>query len=90
MELALPCKYQFESENWTGSIDVLNASGITIYSITSGALFGKIGVIQWDGYLDNGSIIKPGIYAIWINAYNHYRQESILEKIVFYINGKLE
>ncbi len=83
-------KYQLGSENWTGSIDVINANGITIHYITSGALFGKKGVIQWDGYLDNGTIIKPGIYAVWINAYNHSTEESKRKKITFYINGKLQ
>lgn len=83
-------KYNFDSKDWIGSIDVINANGITIHSITSGALFGKRGVIQWDGYLNTGSVIKPGIYALWINAYNHSNQESIREKITFYINGKLQ
>lgn len=83
-------KYQFQTTDWTGSIDVINANGITIHSITSGALFSLNGVIQWDGYLNNGTLIKPGIYAVWVNTYNLTSQESKRKKITFYINGKLQ
>lgn len=83
-------KYKFPNHNWTGTIDVINASGITIHSITDGALFGTEGVVQWDGYLNDSSVIKPGIYALWISVYNQLSQETNKKKITFYINGKLQ
>ena len=81
--------YRFNTTGWTGQIDVLNYSGVTIHSLTPNTLFGQNGSISWDGFFDDQTKIPPGIYALWINAYHYQNQESKRKKIVFYINGKL-
>ncbi len=82
--------YNFDIDGWTGKIDVLNYNGITIHSLTENTLFGISGSIIWNVLLDNNRLLKPGIYAIWINAYNTESQQKINKKITFYINGKLQ
>lgn len=81
--------YRFNTTGWTGQIDVLNYSGVTIHSLTPNTLFGQNGSISWDGFFDDQTKIPPGIYALWINAYHYQNQESKRKKIVFYINGTL-
>ena len=75
--------------NWTARITIINYFGKTIHEIGSNLLLGKSGTINWDGKLKDGSIIKPSIYALHINAYNIKTQKTIRQKITFYVNGRL-
>jgi hypothetical protein len=52
-------------------------------------LLGRNGFINWNGILENKSIIEPGIYALQIVAFNTKHHEKISKKIVFYVNGIL-
>lgn len=82
-------QYSFPSVGWTGKIDILNYSGITIHTLSYNELFGKKGTILWDGMLADGRSIQAGIYAIWINSYNLNQNENYRKKITFYVNKKI-
>ena len=82
-------QYDLPDINWTARITIINYFGKTIHKIGSNLLLGKSGTINWDGKLQDGSIIKPGIYALHINAYNIKTQKTIRQKITFYVNGRL-
>ena len=83
-------QYNLSDVNWIGKIDVVNHFGETIHNMYSNILFGKKNSINWNGKLTNNTSIKPGIYALLINAYNTKTQKKIRKKLIFYVNGILE
>ena len=82
-------QYNLYNVDWTANINVINHFGVTIHTIGANLLLGKNGVINWNGRLNDNTIIDPGIYALQINAFNAKNQERIKEKITFYVNGNL-
>ena len=83
-------RYNLSDPGWTTKINVINYSGITLHTIHENGLLGTKGSIHWNGKLKNKSVIKPGIYALKIIAFNSVTQEKIQEKLIFYINGNLQ
>ena len=83
-------EYNFKNVSWSGQISVLEYSGVVIHNITNNKLFGKNGSLIWDGKLSGGNKIQPGIYILFMNAYNFEKQERIKQKITFYINGLIK
>ena len=81
--------YNLPNTHWTAKVSVINSSGITLHTVHSNILLGRDGFINWDGILENKSVIKPGIYALRIDAYNSKHNKKLNKKIIFYVNGSL-
>jgi len=83
-------EYNFDDDGWTGKIDILNYSGITIHNLSLNSLFGKNGTVVWNGQLESGSYITPGIYVAFVDAFHIEKQERVRQKITFYVNGNMK
>ena len=86
----LSLQYNLPDVQWTAKINIINHFGVSIHTISENLLLGKSGVINWDGTLKENDIIRPGIYALHIDAYNMKNQQKIKKKITFYVNGTLK
>lgn len=86
----LSLQYNLPDIQWTAKINIINHFGVSIHTISANILLGKNGVINWDGDLKENGIIRPGIYALHIDAYNMKNQQKIKKKIPFYVNGTLQ
>ena len=62
--------YSFETPGFTGSVSVFDQKGRLVKTLIKSALFGKDGMISWDGITDENTKASVGMYILYLEAFN--------------------
>jgi hypothetical protein len=62
--------YRFEEPGWTANIRIFDAGGRPVRDLIRNELLATEGVLQWNGFNDDGKKVRLGIYIIFIELFS--------------------
>jgi len=65
----LDIKYALPAAGYSATVTIFDSEGIPIKRIVRQQLIGATGSLRWDGDMDDGSLVRPGIYILFAEVY---------------------
>ena len=86
----LRVNFNMNKTGWTGSMKVVNSTGIVVHTIVPHFLFGSSDRISWNCELLEKSMLSAGIYVLFVQMFHSDTGEKLNKKITFYINQEVQ
>ncbi|MEA3451968.1 MAG: gliding motility-associated C-terminal domain-containing protein, partial [Bacteroidota bacterium] len=78
----LTINYRFEKGGYTATIIIYDARGKQIRILQNNSLLATEGFFKWDGLTEEGSKLRPGIYIVYMKAFEPNGTIKVFKKVV--------
>ncbi len=72
--------YKFEKNNYTGTLQIFNSSGVLVKTLLNNLPLGTEGSLTWNGLSEKNSALPVGIYVVYFTYFNTDGSSNAIKK----------